>query len=105
MPYQDKPAFRCKNCGHLESAEHAGENETPAACSVCGAGITFSVRGIKNLMPENWEVLHLAETERLKQLGLHHETVTRHVPLPKGLIGGTSLERFATEGVGASDKA
>jgi phage FluMu protein Com len=34
-------AFRCKNCGHLVHAEHAGENELPHACPVCKAGVAF----------------------------------------------------------------
>jgi DNA-directed RNA polymerase subunit RPC12/RpoP len=34
-------AFRCKNCGRLHEAEHAGENDRPYACRVCGAGVIF----------------------------------------------------------------
>lgn len=44
MPYEKKPAFRCKTCGHLESAEHAGENDVPHACSQCGAGVLHNPR-------------------------------------------------------------
>jgi hypothetical protein len=42
MPCKDKPAFRCKSCGHLESADHAGEHAVPHACSCCGAGVCLS---------------------------------------------------------------
>ena len=34
-----KYTFRCKNCGHLHCAEHAGENQVPHACCVCGKGV------------------------------------------------------------------
>jgi len=44
MPCKDKPAFRCKSCGHLEAAEHAGDHAVPHACSVCGAGVCLSPR-------------------------------------------------------------
>lgn len=32
-------AFRCKQCGRLHEAEHAGDNELPHACQVCGEGV------------------------------------------------------------------
>lgn len=35
-------AFRCKTCGYICQAEHAGENDVPHACQVCGGGITHS---------------------------------------------------------------
>jgi len=35
-------AFRCRACGRLHEAEHAGENEVPHACSVCGAGVVLN---------------------------------------------------------------
>ena len=37
-----KYAFRCKNCGRLHEADHAGENEHPHACCVCGAGVSYN---------------------------------------------------------------
>lgn len=36
-----KYAFRCKTCGRLHAAEHAGENEIPHACCVCGSGVQY----------------------------------------------------------------
>lgn len=44
MPFQDKASFRCKNCGHIEGPEHAGENDLPHGCSVCGAGVVLNPR-------------------------------------------------------------
>lgn len=38
-----RAAFRCVNCGHLVPPEHAGENERPHACPVCGRGVTFQI--------------------------------------------------------------
>lgn len=34
-------AFRCRQCGHLVAAEHAGEHTVPHACPVCRGGISF----------------------------------------------------------------
>ena len=74
-------AFRCRNCGRLEEAEHAGENLHPHACSVCGCGVSFDSRtGIKNFDASNWEVLADASPSRLTELGLTVEDVIRHVP-------------------------
>lgn len=36
-------AFRCKKCGHLCPAEHAGENVLPHSCPVCKAGVSFVI--------------------------------------------------------------
>ena len=41
MPHA-KVAFRCRNCGRLHEAEHAGHNSVPHACRVCGHGVVFS---------------------------------------------------------------
>lgn len=71
-------AFRCKTCGHLEDSGHAGENAVPASCSACGAGISFTPKGVKSFDTNNWEVLADAATERLAELGLTSEQVERH---------------------------
>jgi hypothetical protein len=34
-------AFRCRSCGRLEEAGHAGEHFHPHACRVCNAGVVF----------------------------------------------------------------
>lgn len=74
-----RPAFRCKNCGKIETADHAGENNVPAACRVCGHGISFDPRnGQKKLEPANWEILADAAPERLAELGLAPDGVARH---------------------------
>lgn len=58
-----QPVFRCKKCGHLEAADHAGENAVPCACSCCGAGVEFDKTGIRTFLPDNWEVLDGAKTK------------------------------------------
>ncbi len=76
-------AFRCNNCGHLESAEQAGECEHPHACSACGAGISYNPKtGVKIPDPENWEILCEATRERLVELGFDGE-IERHEPHAK----------------------
>jgi hypothetical protein len=61
--------FKCKNCGHVESAEQAGECSHPHACSACGAGITYNPKtGAKVLDASNWEVLSGALPNGLKEL-------------------------------------
>lgn len=50
--------FRCKECGFVHSEEHAGENELPHACCVCGSGISWDKKtGAKLIHPKNWQVL------------------------------------------------
>ncbi len=73
-------AFRCKTCGHLHAAAHAGENALPNCCIVCGAGGSFTPAGIRQLHHENWEVLAVATPERLTELGLTAADVVRHAP-------------------------
>src|SRR5438105_1314437 len=41
MSSADQYAFRCRACGHLEGAAHAGEHWHPHACRVCAAGVVF----------------------------------------------------------------
>lgn len=120
MPHQGNPVFRCKTCGHLESAEHAGEDHLPHACSVCGNGVIFAQSredviakhppatvlsaeefedrvvlappwGVKFLVFENWEVLADATPERHEELGVDLATVTRHEP--KGRKRGARFGR------------
>lgn len=99
-------AFRCKKCGHLEAAEHAGDMAVPLSCSCCGAGVVFRVRELaeemkapgvtaerlqelaaliakcapseKRFDPDNWEVLADAASERLAELGLKHCDICSH---------------------------
>jgi predicted nucleic acid-binding Zn-ribbon protein len=97
-------AFRCKTCGHLHPAEHAGESDLPHGCVVCGAGVAFSPRGIKSLDPDNWEVLADATPERLEELGLESKHVARHEGTRFPPTGRT-VERTASEGVSGEDRA
>lgn len=76
----DKKAFRCKKCGHLEPAEHAGDRSVPLACSVCNGGIKFDTStGAKSANSDNWEVLADSTDQRLRALGLTRTAVCRHV--------------------------
>ncbi len=129
-----KISFRCKTCGHLEPATHAGDQTVPHACSVCGCGVRFggdhaafaaalraaktdaeikslcdahSRQGtIKTLVPDNWEVLADAKPERLKELGLTAAEVERHVPanLSEPTLG-RHIAANAVDGTGVKDKA
>lgn len=111
---ENRVAFRCKNCGRLHEAGHAGELPHPAACQVCGCGVVFRhkelaemleqslqegdtntckslVKQIQNcdpaakrLLPENWEILSEVSGERLQELGLTAERVTKHTPYKAG---------------------
>lgn len=88
-------AFRCKTCGHFESAGQAGECLVPHACSVCSNGVIFTPQGIKIHKADNWEILADATPERLKELGL--EEVERHKPFAKGEIRAPRLINIITE--------
>jgi hypothetical protein len=101
MPF----AFRCKNCGHLHSAEYAGECELPHACAVCDAGVTWTSRGIKSFDPSVWEVLADAKPERLKELGLTAKDVCKHVGKSIPANDGRSTSVKANEGTQVADKA
>lgn len=118
-------AFRCKSCGHLSQAEHAGENDVPHACRVCGKGVTHT--GDKNIaeaakalgkivlepMPnyykivdnDNWEVLADCTPERLKELGIEPEHVTKHCGEEFKERQAKLVAAAATDGIGAKDKA
>lgn len=82
-------AFRCRNCGHFETAAQAGDNPVPAACSICDKGVWYHWDGSSLAHwvadPANWEVLADASPERLAELGLtdvERHTVTEWPPLP-----------------------
>jgi hypothetical protein len=42
-----KKAFRCKTCGFLTHANHAGEQAVPYACQVCHAGVEFNAQDVE----------------------------------------------------------
>lgn len=72
-------AFRCKNCGRLETSDNAGESDTPHACVVCGCGVQFdSKTGLKVRQKENWEVLAECDDARLNEIGVSREDIKVH---------------------------
>jgi predicted RNA-binding Zn-ribbon protein involved in translation (DUF1610 family) len=116
-----KPAFRCKACGHLVPAAHAGELAVPLACPVCGGGVAWN-KGMRTVVPDSWEVLADMEPEELEKHGLKPEDVERHAPFttrwvegepqhtvlgdPKAPTGGARHERTAGDGsLKVSDKS
>lgn len=102
MPY----SFRCRTCGRLEEGGHAGENLTPHACRVCGAGVTFNRAGIKSAVPENWECLADATEERLAELGLTLDDVEPHTPWPRGVNRDPQhIHVTVSDGAGTEDGA
>lgn len=58
-------AFRCKNCGHFETAANAGTHRVPSKCRICHS-------------PADWEVLADCTPERLKELDV---TAEKHTPV------------------------
>ena len=110
----NKYAFQCRNCGALEKAEQAGENEVPGACSKCGFGIEYKASGPNFSIvrkPENWIVLADLKPEELakdfKRHGITHEQVERHTPPKPAEPGRTPkvVSVTAADGVGSKDKA
>lgn len=78
--FKDQAAFCCKSCGRVHRDSAAGENHTPHACEVCGAGVSFDPKtGAKKFDADNWEVLHHCSDTRLKELGLGRDGVVEHV--------------------------
>lgn len=103
-----KYAFRCKNCGHLHHADHAGLNDLPHSCCVCGKGVEtgFDPKAFaerlrkpmtdqerlalaeelsntvqkKQLDPNNWEVLATCDEPKLAKYGLKPHDVEAHSP-------------------------
>lgn len=113
----DKAAFRCKECGHLEDSGSAGENALPHACSVCGSGVKFNPRtGVKTADPDNWEILSDTTPEKLTEYGLKPEDVAEPSealvamkaakvnPAAGQEIKGKKVAATASEGLGAKDK-
>ena len=96
-------AFRCKECGHLETSGQAGECAHPASCVVCCAGTSFHPKtGIKTLNPDNWEVLANCTPARLAELGLAPDKVAKHTPAKATNPGRTSQHVQVTANEGMS---
>lgn len=101
-----KYAFRCINCGRLETSAQAGECECPAACVVCGHGVKFNpTTGIKTHDHDNWEILADLDHDELHELGIPHECVEDHTPAPKSDEGRAPMHhaREVSEGLSSED--
>lgn len=101
-------AFRCRNCGHLEDAGHAGDNELPHACSVCGAGVIHKPRlqqlsaelGDPNCSPERRvaiakELSSLGD-ERKQLIPSNWEVLVEHSGTGVPILG-TTVDRTLTD--------
>lgn len=112
---EKKFAFQCKNCGAIEPAEAAGENEVPAACHACRRGVRYAVHpdgtGFDKIYePENWiKLADLSPEDLAKDFhrhGLKPEHVGAHKPKNTGPPpAGKSVVRAAGEAVVSQDKA
>jgi rubredoxin len=65
-------AFRCRHCGHLHEAEHAGESSHPHACRVCGHGIAAAIG-----MDDTLRHPH-AQAHAKALAGIPRETLEKH---------------------------
>lgn len=83
-PHGPKIAFQCKNCGAVEPAEAAGENDVPLACHVCRHGVHYNPDGTRQYVPENWiKLADLSDAQLAK--GFHvHGLKREHVVAHKG---------------------
>lgn len=110
-------AFRCRTCGRLEPAEHAGENPIPAACSSCGKGVHYEL-GPGEVIPhwvsdpENWEVLADATPAELRAHERHYgpgfaDAVERHAVTewPAGNHRPTTIAVGLEDAIASEDHA
>lgn len=119
----EKFAFRCKNCGVLETSEQAGERNFPAACRNCGAGVEYDPQsGVKNYLDEkNWIVLADLTPEELEEQRVVKKAsgdtysywdskdvkIVKHKAAPSTIPEGREpqeISREAGETLGAEDK-
>jgi hypothetical protein len=102
-----KYAFRCKNCGRLETSDQAAECSHPHACRVCGDGIRYDSRTGKKtpMLGDNWEVLADASPGRLAEIGLSPDQVEKHKHWPKKSPGREpqQLSLTANESTASAD--
>lgn len=80
--YTKEPrAFRCRNCGYLSHAAHAGEREFPLACPVCKCGVVpaMSIGHLQKDRPQLFEGLTEADLRPVKDGG-------RTMPLPFNMV-------------------
>jgi hypothetical protein len=107
-----KFAFRCRTCGNLEDSGNAGERDRPAACRVCGAGVSFDPKtGIKSFQDDNWDVLAELPPAELKPIldkhKLEPKDIGKHKPhaAAQAYRAPQDIERYAEDTVGVQDKA
>lgn len=104
----NKVAFKCKNCGHFETAGQAGEREYPAACTTCGHGVRFDpITGVKQYDDaDNWIVLHGLSADDLADHGLTSKDVEKHKPFaPEGeQRPPQSIDRSVEDSLDQEDK-
>ena len=120
---KEKYAFRCKNCGALETSEQAGERDFPAACRICGHGVRYDpLTGDKEyLNEENWTVLSDLSSEELEKERVVKKSdgkeyaywdsddikIVKHKAAPSTVPEGRepqAIEREAEESLGAEDR-
>lgn len=91
-------AFKCRFCGHLETADAAAERATPAACRFCGHGVAFDpLTGIKSFVDDNWIVL--ADDEEAAAYVREHQidandVIVRHTPWADMVPEGRTPQHF-----------
>lgn len=106
-PKREKMAFQCKNCGAVEPASAAGENDVPLACHVCRAGVHYNPDGTRTYKPENWiKLADLSDAQLAKGHhvhGLKPEHVVAHKGKTKVVPHGIVQERHALESLGSED--
>lgn len=105
-PAPPQYAFRCKNCGRLETSEQAGERGFPAACPSCGYGVRYDpITGQKSFLDgENWEVLADLPADEQKALHDDHareDMIIAHTPAEAQPVNREPqvIEVSATEGL------
>lgn len=112
LPERPKMAFQCANCGAVEPADAAGENEVPSACHACRAGVEWTIidgQPHKVYHPENWIKLAELDAKELEKGHHLHGLTAENVVAHKGwkhktAPGGIVQEVHANDSVGAKDK-
>lgn len=103
-------AFKCRECGTLEEPGNAGERAVPAACRICGAGVSFDPRtGAKAYDEGNWLVLADLPADELAPIrefhGIARKDVTRHTPEPSTATREpAAIDRSTSDGLGSEDR-
>jgi hypothetical protein len=86
-----KYAFRCRNCGRLDTSEHAAEAMHPRACCVCGQG-------------KDWDYLWKLSAGELSEFSLTKEDVKEHVPWHPGPSSNKNIQVSAEDGIKSKNR-